>query len=125
VHRMDTEPLSSGVRPRDACREGLRAALAAQEAHPAPPAIPRNVLMAAYEQMIREEAGEAQPAAAQESLRAALAELVACKDMKGEVQRLRSDPYYTTQADFLEIKYERRRDAAWEAARAALTNKEK
>jgi hypothetical protein len=37
VDRMDTQPLSTGIWPREACREGLRAALA-QAQRPAEPA---------------------------------------------------------------------------------------
>lgn len=55
-----------------------------------------------------------------ERLRAALVELVACKDLKDELTRLRSDPYYITQADIREAAYERRKPAAWGAARAAI-----
>jgi hypothetical protein len=50
--------------------------------------------------------------------REALHELVACEDMKLEVQSLRSDPYYITEADAMELRYEERRDKAWERARA-------
>lgn len=55
-----------------------------------------------------------------ERLRAALAELVACKDLKDAMQTTRSDPYYITQADSMEIEYSRRKPLAWDAARSAL-----
>lgn len=54
-------------------------------------------------------------------LRAALSELVACKNLKDELIRLRSDPYYVTEADRLEIQYDQRKPAAWRAAQEALT----
>jgi hypothetical protein len=45
-----------------------------------------------------------------------LRELVALKRLKDEARTTRSDPYYVTQADALEIEYERRKPAAWAAA---------
>lgn len=59
------------------------------------------------------------PAAA-DPVRAALVELVAVRDLKDELQSLRADPYYTTEADTAEARYEYRKPRAWEAARAAL-----
>lgn len=53
-------------------------------------------------------------------LRAALTELVACQDLKYDIYSLRSDPYYTTDADRAEAQYERRKPAAWAAAREVL-----
>ncbi len=53
-------------------------------------------------------------------LRAAISELVACKDLKDEVLMARSDPYYSTHADQLEQQYKNRRTKAWAAAREAL-----
>ena len=50
----------------------------------------------------------------------ALRELVACEDMRLEVQSIRSDPYYITEADAMELKYEQRRDKAWDRARAVI-----
>jgi Lar family restriction alleviation protein len=56
-----------------------------------------------------------------EAVRAALAELVACKDLKDAMRQYRSDPYYTTRADQLESQYEQRQPIAWDRARAALS----
>ncbi len=58
--------------------------------------------------------------AERDALRAALVELVACKDLKDDLHRLRSDPYYITQADAAEIEYRRCKPVAWAAARAAI-----
>jgi hypothetical protein len=53
-------------------------------------------------------------------LREALAELIACKDLKDAMLTVRSDPYYITQADRMESQYDQRKPVAWERARAAL-----
>jgi hypothetical protein len=53
-------------------------------------------------------------------LRAALSELVACKNLKDELTRMQSDPYYVTKAGQLELEYDRRKPAAWKAAQEAL-----
>jgi hypothetical protein len=50
----------------------------------------------------------------------ALRELIACKDLKDAMVTTRSDPYYITEADRMELEYERRKPLAWANARAAL-----
>jgi hypothetical protein len=54
------------------------------------------------------------------ALEAALRELVAVKMLKDRLITVRSDPYYTTEADRMEAEYARRKPLAWEAARKAL-----
>lgn len=55
-----------------------------------------------------------------DALRVALADLVALDDLKGTLQALRSDPYYVTEADRMEAKYEDRKPLVWDRARAVL-----
>lgn len=62
-------------------------------------------------------------AAPTEPLRAVLAELVACKDLKHRFQNMRFAKM-TAESEVLAREYDRRQPLAWEAARTALATAE-
>ena len=59
-------------------------------------------------------------AASHQRLKEALAELIACKELRFAWLTMRSDPYHIMQAEYMEAELDRREPAVWDAAVAAL-----